>query len=81
MTETEDERRAREAKRREAVRSYAAGTMTWADLKAIGVRRYTQVLADLADMQLQVPIAPLDGKNAEIRRAGISRLEKALRAS
>lgn len=78
MIETIDERARRDARRREAVREYALGDLTWRDLQGKGVIRYGQVLADLADMGLKVPIAPLEGDNADLRARGIAWLEEAI---
>uniref|UniRef100_A0A9E7ZK32 Uncharacterized protein n=1 Tax=Bosea sp. NBC_00436 TaxID=2969620 RepID=A0A9E7ZK32_9HYPH len=78
MAETIEERAARDERRREAVRQYATGDLSWRDLQAKGIRRYGQVLADLADMQLDVPILPLEGRNADLRQKGIAWLEEAI---
>lgn len=79
MTETVEQRQERNQRRRDAVRRYADGELSWSDLKRMGVRRYTEVMADLADMGLRLPVAPLEGESAAMRQAGIIRLEEALR--
>lgn len=81
MAETVEERAARNERRREAVRQYATGDLSWRDLQARGVRRYGEVLGDLADMQLDVPLLPLEGRNADLRRKGIAWLEEAIDAA
>lgn len=78
MTETVEQRQERNQRRRDAVRRYADGELSWSDLRQMGVRRYTEVMADLADMGLRLPTAPLEGESAAMRKAGISRLEQAL---
>jgi len=77
-TQSKDQRRLQDAHRRDAVRRYAQGELSWSDLRRLGINRFTQVMADLAEMGLKLPIAPLEGENAAIRKAGIQRLEKAL---
>lgn len=67
-----------DARRREAVRAYALGELCWRDLQAMGIERWTLVLSDLADMGLDVPVAPLEGRNADLRRKGIAWLDEAL---
>lgn len=81
MAETVEEQAARNERRREAVRQYATGDLSWRDLQARGFRRYGEVLADLADMHLDVPVMPLEGYNADLRRKGIAWLEEAIDAA
>lgn len=67
--------------RREAVRQYATGDLSWRNLQARGIRRYGEVLADLGDMELDVPVVPLEGRNADLRQRGITWLEEAIDAA
>jgi hypothetical protein len=62
------------------IRRYAAGTITWHELRERGFEDYVQVLAALAEFGLRPPVAPMEGQNAEARRRGRARLREALKA-
>lgn len=70
--------KAKIAQRHELVRRYSSGELSWHDLRMRGINRYTQVMADLRDLGLPVPLAALEGNNIETRKAGIARLENFL---
>ena len=64
--------------RREAISLYARGDLSWRDLQNRGITRYTDVMAELADMGVPMPIAPLEGPNLEMRLKGIDLLRAVL---
>ena len=64
--------------RREAISLYARGDLSWRDLQNRGITRYTDVMAELADMGVPMPIAPLEGENLQMRLKGIDILRTAL---
>lgn len=64
--------------RREAISLYARGDLSWRDLQNRGITRYTDVMADLADMGVPMPIASLEGPNLEMRLKGIDLLRNLL---
>lgn len=78
MADTAEQTEDRNNRRQEAVRRYAGDDLCWKDLRHMGIVRYGQVLADLADMGLKYPVAPLEGKNEDLRRRGIAWLEEAI---
>ena len=66
------------AQRRTAIGLYARGDLSWRDLQNRGITRYTDVMAELADMGIPMPIAPLEGPNLEKRLKGIDLLRNVL---
>ncbi len=69
-----------EIEKEDFVRRYAAGTITWHELRERGFEDYVQVLAALGELGLRPPVAPMEGPNVEARRRGRARLREALRA-
>jgi hypothetical protein len=68
-------------KEREAmIRRYAAGEMTWHELREAGFDNYVQVLAGLGELGLRQPIAPMEGPNLAARERGRALIREALRA-
>ena len=66
---------------REALtRQYAAGTITWHELRERGFEDYIQVLGALGELGLRPPIAPMDGPNRAARERGRAIIREALRA-
>ena len=71
MTENEKER---------LVRRYAAGEVTWRDLRWQGFDNYVEVLGKLGELGLRQPVAPMTGPNVEARQRGRAMLREALKA-
>lgn len=67
------------AERQALVRQYAEGALSWHALRERGVEDYVEVLADLADLGMRPPVAPLDGPNRAARERGLKILREALR--
>ena len=61
-------------------RQYAAGTITWHELRERGFADYIQVLGALGELGLRPPIAPMDGPNRAARERGRAIIREALRA-
>jgi hypothetical protein len=71
MTENENQ---------ELIRQYAAGQLTWHELRERGFDDYVQVLGALGELGLLPPIAAMTGPNVEARRRGRAIIRDALRA-
>jgi hypothetical protein len=71
MTETEKET---------LIRRYAAGQVTWHDLRQDGFEDYVQVLGTLGELGLRPPVARMEGPNREARERGRALIRDALRA-
>lgn len=63
------------------VRRYAAGDITWHDLRERGFDNYVQVLAALGELGLRPPMAAMEGPNLAARQRGRDIIRKLLRAS
>jgi hypothetical protein len=50
------------------IRQYAAGEITWHELRERGFEDYVQVLGALGELGLRQPIAPMEGPNVAVRR-------------
>lgn len=61
------------------VRQYAAGEITWRELRERGFDDYVQVLGALGELGLRPPIAPMRGPNVEARQRGRAIIREALR--
>lgn len=65
---------------REALlRDYAAGQVSWRELRERGFDDYIEVLGGLGELGLRPPMAPMSGPNVEARRRGRAILAKLLR--
>jgi hypothetical protein len=62
------------------LRRYAAGDITWHELRERGFENYVQVLGGLGELGLRPPIAPMEGPNREARERGRALIREALRA-
>jgi hypothetical protein len=62
------------------IRRYAAGEITWHELRERGFEDYVQVLGMLGELGLRPPIAPMEGPNIEARKRGRAIIREALRA-
>ena len=69
-----------EIERKDLLRRYAAGQVTWHALQAQGFEDFVQVLGGLGELGLRPPIAPPDGPNRAARAHGLAILRGALRA-
>jgi len=65
--------------RAELLRGYAAGRVTWRELRERGFDDYIQVLGGLGELGLRPPIAPMSGPNVEARRRGRALIARLLR--
>jgi hypothetical protein len=63
----------------ELIRRYAAGDITWHELRERGFDDYVQVLAALGERGLRPPIAPMEGPNVAARERGRAMIREALR--
>ena len=61
------------------IRQYAAGTMTWHELRERGFDDYMQVLGALGAFGLRPPIAAMEGPNRAARERGRALIREALR--
>jgi hypothetical protein len=61
------------------LRGYAAGSVTWRDLREQGFDDYIQVLGGLGELGLRPPMAPMSGPNVEARRRGRALIARRLR--
>jgi hypothetical protein len=68
-----------EPEREKLIRRYAAGEITWRELRERGFDDYVQVLGVLGELGLRPPIARMEGRNVEARRRGRAMLREALR--
>lgn len=62
------------------IRQYAAGKITWHELRERGFDDYVQVLAGLGELGLRPPIAAMAGPNRAARERGRALIREALRA-
>jgi hypothetical protein len=62
------------------LRAYAAGTVTWHELRERGFDDYIQVLGGLGELGLRPPIAPMSGPNRAARERGRAIIRAALQA-
>ncbi len=62
------------------LRQYAAGGVTWRELRERGFKDYVQVLGGLGALGLRPPVAPMEGPNREARERGRAVIREALRA-
>ena len=69
-----------EAERIQLIRQYAAGEITWHELRERGFGGYVEVLGLLGEVGLRPPAAPMYGPNVDARRRGRALLREALRA-
>jgi hypothetical protein len=69
-----------ESEREKLIRQYAAGEITWHDLRERGFDDYVQVLGALGELGLRPPIAPMEGPNREARERGRAIIRAALQA-
>ena len=67
------------AVRESLIRQYAAGKVTWHDLRERGYENYVEVLGELGELGLRPPIAAMEGPNLEARERGRALIRKALR--
>jgi len=69
-----------EKNRKEALlRQYAAGEITWHELRGLGFENYVEVLGGLGELGLRPPIAPMDGPNRAARERGRALIREALK--
>jgi hypothetical protein len=61
------------------IRRYAAGEITWHELREQGFDDYVQVLGALGELGLRPPIAAMTGPNVEARLRGRALIREALR--
>ena len=62
------------------IRQYAAGAVTWHELRERGFDDYVEVLSMLGEQGLRPPLARMAGPNVEARRRGNAIIRAALRA-
>ena len=65
--------------REQLIRRYAAGEITWHDLREQGFDDYVQVLGALGELGLRPPVAAMSGPNVEARLRGRALIREALR--
>ena len=65
--------------REQLIRRYAAGEITWHDLREQGFDDYVQVLGALGKLGLRPPVAAMTGPNVEARLRGRALIREALR--
>ncbi len=68
-----------DAEREMLIRRYAAGEITWRELRERGFDDYVQVLGALGELGLRPPMARMEGPNVEARRRGRAMLREASR--
>ena len=61
------------------IRQYAAGALTWHELRARGFDDYVQVLGALGEFGLRPPLAAMEGPNRAARERGRALIREALR--
>ena len=61
------------------IRRYAAGEVTWHELREQGFDDYVQVLGALGELGLRPPVAAMTGPNVEARLRGRALIREALR--
>ncbi len=69
-----------ENERENLIRRYAAGDITWHELRERGFDDYVQVLGALGELGLRPPIAPMTGPNVAARERGRAIIRAALLA-
>ena len=62
------------------IRQYAAGGITWHELRERGFADYVQVLGTLGALGLRPPVAAMEGPNRAARERGRALIREALRA-
>jgi hypothetical protein len=62
------------------IRRYAAGEITWHELRERGFETYVEVLGALGELGLRPPIAPMEGPNVAARLRGRAIIREALQA-
>ena len=62
------------------IRQYAAGGITWHELRERGFTDYVQVLGALGALGLRPPVAAMEGPNRAARERGRALIREALRA-
>jgi hypothetical protein len=62
------------------IRQYAAGEVTWHELRERGFEDYVMVLGALGELGLRLPIARMEGPNLAARLRGRAIIRDALRA-
>lgn len=60
------------------LRQYAAGEVTWHELRERGFEDYVQVLGGLGELGLRPPIARMEGPNVAARLRGRALIRAAL---
>jgi hypothetical protein len=63
------------------IRDYAAGNISWHELRERGFEDYVQVLGTLGELGLRPPVAAMKGPNVKARERGRAIIREALRAS
>ncbi len=62
------------------IRQYAAGAVTWHELRERGFDDYVEVLSMLGEQGLRPPLARMAGPNVKARLRGNAIIREALRA-
>jgi hypothetical protein len=70
-----------EIEKQTLIRRYAAGQVTWHDLRQDGFEDFVQVLGALGELGLRLPVASMTGPNREARERGRALIRDALRAT
>lgn len=66
------------SQREQLIRRYAAGEVTWHELREQGFDNYLDVLAGLGELGLRPPMAPMEGPNVEARQRGRALIRRLL---
>jgi hypothetical protein len=69
-----------ESERKQLARDYAAGAISWHELRERGFNDYVEVLGALGELGLRPPRAAMVGPNVEARERGCAIIREALRA-
>jgi hypothetical protein len=69
-----------ETDREKLIREYAAGEITWRALREKGFDSFLDVLAELGELGLRPPTAPMDGVNVAARQSARALVREALKA-
>ncbi len=64
--------------RERMLREYAAGRLSWSELRERGFADYVEVLGGLGELGLRPPIAPMEGPNVTARERGRAILRRLL---
>jgi hypothetical protein len=67
------------AERETLLRQYAAGDISWRELRERGFEDYIEVLGGLGELGLRPPVAPMQGPNLAARERGRAIIREALR--